>query len=363
MPAECELKKVEPKLPSPFETVVTLTAEDPTGAMARGTITARTAWDGGDGCPELAGAVANGNELTLFFGVDLDQDSTPAANRFTVKAGGTEAALADTDPVEVTGNRVVLTLAEEVTAGARMTVSYTPPFFGGIQRTIGTFPNDKVYAATGFTDAPVTNVAGDTRKPVLQGAWVEGATLTLVYDEALHPDHTASPSNFNVEELHENGADRIYVSEVEVIGKRVVLTLEREVNPERMIGLIYQPIHISGGPLLLRDFAGNVASGIGHGGEGRLTVTHGSPPPEGARPAPGHGAGLRHLAGCAAGAGAGRGDDTGGASDGDRRKRGADVQPGLGAGGPRGSRLQPGHAPVVRDAGRRGRVRVHVLGP
>ncbi len=291
MPGECELAQVKPKLPALFDTTVEITAEDPTGAVARGTVLAQTAWDGGVECPGLAAAVVDGNTLTLYYSVELDGTSTPPANRFTVKAGGTAVDLAATSPVAVDGNQVVLTLAGEVTAGARVTVSYAPPVFGGIQRTIGTFPNDKVYAALELTDHPVTNVAGDTRNPVLRGAWVVEDTLTLVYDEPLHPDHTASPSNFSVEEVHENGADRIYVSEVKVIGKRVVLALQRAVNPDRMIGLTYQPIEILNSPALLQDFAGNIAPGIGHGDEGRLEVNHGSPPPERAPTPPSGGGG------------------------------------------------------------------------
>ena len=88
MPGECELAQVEPKLPSPFETTVEITAVDPTGAVARGTVLARTAWDGGDGYPGLAAAVTNGETLTLYFSVDLDDASVPPATSFTVKAGG-----------------------------------------------------------------------------------------------------------------------------------------------------------------------------------------------------------------------------------------------------------------------------------
>ena len=279
-PGECELAQVESPPPTgTFDTTVEITATDPIGAVARGTVTAKTTWGGGVECPALTGAVVNGATLTLFYSQDLDEDSTPPKDRFTVKSGGTAVDLASSDAVAVTGNRVVLTLAEEIPAGRRVTVSYRPPFFGGIGRYVGTFPTGVQYDALELTDEPVANVAGDTRRPQLQGegAWVEGNVLTLVYDELLHPDHKADPGNYDVEEVHDNGSNRIHVDTNEVIGKRVVLTLRRAVNTNRRVVLTYSPVHITGTPLLIQDFAGNRVSGIFE----PLPVIQGPPPPVG----------------------------------------------------------------------------------
>ncbi len=291
MPGECELAEINRQLPadqklSPlFETTVRITAEDPTGAVARGTVLARTAWDGGDGCPLLAAAVTNGETLTLYFSVDLDDASVPPADRFTVMAGGDVVALASTGPVAVNAdeNSVVLTLADAVPAGSRVTVSYDPPVFGGI-RGAG------AYAAAGFTDEPVRNVAGDTRKPVLRSAWVEGTTLTLIYDELLHPLRKAGPSYYFVTEIADDGQGyQPAVTAVEVVGKRVVLTLGRAVNTNRDVVLIYQ---LPTDPAdRIQDLAGNLADTLGIGDGGDQPVRHGSPPPERAPTSPSGGGG------------------------------------------------------------------------
>ena len=284
MPGECELAAIEPPLPTPlFETTVRIEAADPTGAVARRTVTAKTTWGGGVECPALTAAAVDGATLTLYYSLDLDEDSTPPADRFTVTVGGTAVDLADPDPgadppvvpVAVSGSTVVLTLAKEVPAGARVTVGYAPPFFGGIGRYVGTFPTGVQYDALELTDEPVANVAGDARGPVLRSATVQGNLLTLVYDELLHPDGRAAPASFYVDEIHGTGGNRIAVTAIEVVGKRVVLTLQRAVDPNLKVALTYNSAgdDTPDSPAIIQDFAGNVAAGIFT----PITVVHGPP--------------------------------------------------------------------------------------
>ena len=75
--------------------------------------------------PPLMNGVAHGRRLVLVYEQDLDEDSTPAAGDFTVKIDGSEVSLANRNPVVVSGNTVTLNLASAVTAGQRVTVSYT----------------------------------------------------------------------------------------------------------------------------------------------------------------------------------------------------------------------------------------------
>ena len=72
--------------------------------------------------PVLQGATVNGATLTLTYGEALDEDSTPAADDFTVDVASAERLLVE---VLVGGRTVTLTLVSEVTPGQTVTVSYT----------------------------------------------------------------------------------------------------------------------------------------------------------------------------------------------------------------------------------------------
>lgn len=77
--------------------------------------------------PKFRAAVVNGDSLTLTYRKDLDTDSVPAADAFTVEAGGAQVSLAENSPVAVAGQRVTLTLASAVTPGQAVRVDYTAP--------------------------------------------------------------------------------------------------------------------------------------------------------------------------------------------------------------------------------------------
>ena len=231
--------------------------------------------------PGLADAFVREAALTLLYGTELGPGSVPAPGAFTVRVNGAVRDLATEDlnadppvaPVAVRDRRVVLTLASPVGASDSVRLTYEAGA-NPIQDALGT-------PAAGLSNRSVRNLAGDARGPELRGAWVQGAVLTLVYDEPLDPDGTAAPASFNVREIHGNGANRIAVTAIEVSGRRVVLTLERAVNPERLVELSYNS---SGGdrpdsPAVIQDYAGNLADGI----FSPLTVAHGAPPPD--RPA------------------------------------------------------------------------------
>ena len=73
--------------------------------------------------PGLEGATVSGDTLTLTYNEALDEDSTPAADDFTVEVASAERRLVE---VLVNGSTVTLTLVSEVTPGQTVTVSYTP---------------------------------------------------------------------------------------------------------------------------------------------------------------------------------------------------------------------------------------------
>ena len=98
--------------------------------------------------------------MRLTWDEPLDLESEPAASAFTVKVDTNTVNLATTEPVEVRGRAVVLTLASAVSAGQSVTVSYRPPTADPIQDFAGN-------AAAGLTDESVINVTGDATAPVL----------------------------------------------------------------------------------------------------------------------------------------------------------------------------------------------------
>ena len=75
--------------------------------------------------PTLSSATVNGTTLVLTYSEALDTNSVPAASEFTVEVAGSTAALANTDPVDVSGSAVTLTLASAVTVGQGVELDYT----------------------------------------------------------------------------------------------------------------------------------------------------------------------------------------------------------------------------------------------
>ena len=92
--------------------------------------------------------------LMLTYDEDLHEDSTPAASAFLLRAGPdpeslASVELADTDPVTVLGQTVLLTLARAVGVDDAVTVSYAPPATNPIRDPLGN-------SAAGFTDEMVS---------------------------------------------------------------------------------------------------------------------------------------------------------------------------------------------------------------
>ena len=96
-------------------------------------------------------ATVNGNKLTMTFNAPMDEDSKPAANRFTVKVNGSTVGLAGSNPVAMSGKTATLTLASGVAQGAGVTVSYSKPSDSPLQNVI-------CEDAPSFTDESVTNL-------------------------------------------------------------------------------------------------------------------------------------------------------------------------------------------------------------
>ena len=156
-----------------------------------------------------------GATVAVTFSEALDTDSVPAAGAFAVEVGGEAAALADTDPVAVSGRRVILTLAAAPAAGAAVTVAYTRPTGTGATplrdlahneaadfgaQTAGDPPTGADSTVTALEDTAYAFAAGDFGfTGASPGATLAGVTVaTLPSVGALTLDGAAVTANASV---------------------------------------------------------------------------------------------------------------------------------------------------------------------
>ncbi len=127
--------------------------------------------------PELATATVDGTTLTLAYDEDLDGNSEPSPDAFSVTVGGTGRAV---DGVSVSGSSVILTLGSAVASGATVTVSYTAPTDAAAPR----IQDEAGNAAASFSDQDVENNTPPpantpaTGAPTISGTAEVGKTLT-----------------------------------------------------------------------------------------------------------------------------------------------------------------------------------------
>ena len=127
--------------------------------------------------PELATATVDGTTLTLTYDEDLDENSEPSADAFSVTAGGTGRAV---DGVSVSGSSVMLTLGSAVTPEDTVTVSYTVPTDAAAPR----IQDEAGNPAASFSGQDVENNTPPpantpaTGAPTISGTAQAGKTLT-----------------------------------------------------------------------------------------------------------------------------------------------------------------------------------------
>ena len=127
--------------------------------------------------PELSTATVDGATLTLTYDEDLDENSEPSSDAFSVTAGGTGRAV---DGVSVSGSSVILTLGSAVTSEDTVTVSYTVPTDAAAARIRDLAGN----ATASFSDQDVENNTPPrantpaTGAPTITGTAQVGKTLT-----------------------------------------------------------------------------------------------------------------------------------------------------------------------------------------
>lgn len=146
--------------------------------------------------PVFVSVAVNGNALVLTYSDDnLLSASTAPANTFSIVSGGL------TNPVtsvaaDIEAKTITLTLANTVTNGQAVTLSYTDPTSGD---DIAAIQDEAGNDALSFAAKSVTNNTLDTVPPVFTSATVNNNVLTLTYTESnLLNSITAPASAFSV---------------------------------------------------------------------------------------------------------------------------------------------------------------------
>ena len=172
----------------------------------------------GSGPDAVAGSVS-GTEVTLHFDEVLDPDSAPPTTAFAVTVAG---AARTVNAVEVKGTTVSLTLASAAAVGETVTVTYANPPSNWLKDPAGN-------EADGFS-LSFEGTAKPTVGPMLEAADPavadENRTLTLTFDQPLHPQHVPGIEYFTLSPTRYQG-----VSTVTVRGRKVVLLLNGRLWP------------------------------------------------------------------------------------------------------------------------------------
>ena len=191
--------------------------------------------------PALDAATVDGTAVSLTFDGNLEANASLDKSAFTFTPSRTVSA------ASASGSAVSITLGETIAEGASLSVSYSPPSTAsaGIRAADGR-------ALAGFSQS-LTNDT-DTA-PVLSSAAVNGAALTLTFDQALKASSVPAASAFSVTVA---GSARS-VSAVRLSGSTAALTLASAVAHGEAVAVSYAPPGSS--PLV--DGTGNGVAAFG----------------------------------------------------------------------------------------------------
>ena len=199
--------------------------------------------------PQLTGATASGNKVTLVYSEGLNLNSVPPASSFSVVASNRTVSVI---AVAISGNQVELTLSANLTSGETVRVSYAPtnPFLVDLSGN----------AAPAFSGYLITAGSG-TGKAQLVSATVNGTQIKLIYNSALNAGVVPMPSQYAV--TVDNAF--VTVTNVAVSGSEVTLTLANPVQAGQTVRVSYNN---SGQALrdaqnnVLDSFSGMVATNV-----------------------------------------------------------------------------------------------------
>ena len=187
--------------------------------------------------PTADAASVAGPTVTVTWSEALDAASVPAgAGGFTVRiVNANDPAVT---AVAVSGSTTVLSLASAIPDGTpNVTLEYDPPSGAKIRDAAG---NDA--AAILRADALEVTVTPDTRAPVLKSIVVDGATLTMTYDEALKVTSPVTSGGDQVYNVGTAGSNFTVLSARSGVGAdntQVTMTLDPPAEAGQMIGVSY----------------------------------------------------------------------------------------------------------------------------
>ncbi len=180
-------------------------------------------------------ATVSGATLTLVYNEPLNSDSAPAKTAFSV-TGEVDSSITShsVTGVNVAGATVELTLSPAVAFGEKdVTVSYTNPGTNPIEDLAGNDADDLDKDVTNDTPDP------DHDAPVLGSAAVNGAALTLTYNEGLDSASVPVPDG-GAYTVKVNGSI-VTIDDISVTGMVVSLTLALAVVHGDEVTIAYVP--------------------------------------------------------------------------------------------------------------------------
>lgn len=191
--------------------------------------------------PKPKEGYVSGSTVTLYFSESLKTPSSYAYQQFTVTADGYSKGIKS---MSQSGSTVTLYLSSSVSNGEVVKVSYYP----------GSYPleDTRGQKISEFTDFFVRNY-NDTKPPELTNIEGSGNKIVLSYNEALSTTSIPLKSQFSV--LVNNAA--VYVTNVEISGNQVYLTLASSFTQAQAVTLSY--VSGVGG---IADLNGNLAGYI-----------------------------------------------------------------------------------------------------
>ncbi len=190
--------------------------------------------------PSVTAAAVGGTVLSLTFDEPVDSFSGRSDDGgFAVKIGASSGPAVTAVAVDGTdATKLRFTLASAIADGTQdVTLEYDPPDSGAkVRDAVG---ND----VEGFTgnDAPDVSVTPDTTAPEVDRVRIDGATLTVTFDEPLDEGSVpTAPGGFIVTVTHSgNTVAGHTVSRVAVTGPAVTLTLAKGVLAGDAVRLAY----------------------------------------------------------------------------------------------------------------------------
>ncbi|HEY2494667.1 MAG TPA: Ig-like domain-containing protein [Paenibacillus sp.] len=184
-----------------------------------------------------------GNSLSLTFNESLKSPSSNAYEQFTVTADGSSMGIRS---ISQSGSMLYLTLNSSVRDGDVVKLSYRS----------GSYPiqDYRGLNIAEFKDFYIRNPY-DNKAPVFTGAEGSGNKITIKYNEALKSSNLPAKNQWSV--LANNIP--IYVTGIEVIEDRVVLTLVSSFTKDQKVTLSYVPGYSTSS---ITDLNGNPAGYI-----------------------------------------------------------------------------------------------------